>query len=204
MQALSKLTSLIQIHKKLDSESDKRYPGIRALRLQKFLILSLIPAQIASENRVWKNGLSKPTPQRELKQWRPWTGNCFKWRALSKGNAVWIAQQVCGNQQTLHSQKHEKVVSTGIGVGWMTRLQIYSRRSQAMWHTILFSTNHKKKITYLNYPFPRAFIKLCHASCLTVLSGSYYQRRRRRHASCLSVLSGSHCQKSEGLKRRSS
>ena len=86
MQALSKLTSLIKIHKKLDSESYKRYPGIRpqrlkpsdlrdlrpqiantkpsdlitqmlkpqlpALRLQKFLVLSLIPAQIASENRV--------------------------------------------------------------------------------------------------------------------------------------------------------
>ena len=24
--------------------------------------------------------------QRELKQWRPWTENCFRWRALSKGN----------------------------------------------------------------------------------------------------------------------
>ena len=60
-----------------------------------------------------------------------WLHGCKAWEA-----GIRIAQQVCGNQQNTHSRKHEKVAWTGISVGWITRVQNYSRRNQVMLHAI--------------------------------------------------------------------
>ena len=68
-----------------------------------------------------------------------WLHGCKAWEA-----GIRIAQQVCGNQQNTHSRKHEKVAWTGISVGWITRVQNYSRRSQVMLHAILFAKIIKK------------------------------------------------------------